>query len=189
MKPVTIIYWTRALLGIVAALICNMLIGVLGDINILNGISIALLVYIISYYVYKSFFMYKVEKPRQLFWTGVGAYFLTWIVFFAMFFTLLGPNLTIRSPASNVVFSTGDPVPIEADITSLFGASFSDANVTANSPTNTLIQLREISPGTYSATYNITSSDTIGEWQIYVAASIGGRYREESVTVVIQASS
>lgn len=188
MNPLSIIYWTRFLLGIVAALICTLFIGLLGDISIFNGISIALLVYIISYYIYKRFFMAQVEKPSKIFSTGVGAYFLTWIVMFTLFFTLLGPTLTLTSPASNTVFSAGEAVTISASITNQFGASFSGANVTANSPTNALIQLVETSPGTYSATYN-TSSDSPGDWNIRVAAWVSGRYREDSITVRIEAGS
>jgi len=88
MKPTTIIYWTRVCLGVVAALISTLLSSV-GDINFLNGVSIALLVYIVTYYVYKPLFLTKVEKPTKLFTTGVGAYFLTWIVTWTIFYTLL----------------------------------------------------------------------------------------------------
>jgi len=89
MNPLTIIYWTRALLGIVAALITTLLNELAGGINIFNGISIALLVYIVSYYVYKPLFLTKVEKPSKIFTTGVGAYFLSWIVLWTLFYTLL----------------------------------------------------------------------------------------------------
>jgi len=189
MKTLTVIYWTRVLLGILAGLICAFLNELLGGISILNGISIALLVYIISYYVYKPLFLPKVEKPSKIFTTGVGAYFLSWIVMFALFFTLLGPTLTITNPAPNTVFSTGQTVTIEAKITNPFGTKFSNANVTARSPTDTLLQLNETSPGTYLATYNITSSNQTGEWRIKVETWINGRYREASITVNIQASS
>ena len=189
MNPLTVIYWTRVLLGTVAALICTLLIGLLGDISIFNGISIALLVYIISYYVYKAQFLTKVEKSSKIFTTGVGAYFLTWIVVFALFFTLMGPTLTITSPASNTAFSVGTRVTIEARIVNQFGTPFSGANVTAKSPTDALIQLEPTSPGTYSATYNITMADPAGEWNMKVEASMSGRYREASIKIQIQSSS
>jgi len=189
MKTLTVIYWTRVLLGIVAALMCTLLSQLLGDISIFNAISIALLVYIISYYVYKALFLAKVEKPTKIFTTGVGAYFLTWIVMFGLFFTLVGPTLTVTNPAPNTVFSPGDAVTIEAKITNQFGSPFLDANVTTRSPTDILIYLDETSPGTYSATYNIPSENATGEWRIKVEALINGRYREASVTVNIQTSS
>lgn len=189
MNPISIIYWSRALLGVVAALVCTLFIGLLGDISIFNGISIALLIYIISYYVYKSIFITKVEKASKLFSIGVGAYFLTWIVTFTLFFTLLGPTLTITSPAANAVFKAGETITIAATITNQFGSPFTGANVTANSPNATLIQLTEISSGTYSAVYNVTASDPTGQWLIFVGGVTGARYRQDTVTVEIQASS
>lgn len=189
MDPLTIIYWTRILLGIVAAVICTLFNELVGGISIFNGISIALLIYIITYYVYKARFLTKVEKPKKIFSTGVGAYFFTWIVMFALLFTLVSPTLTITSPAPHTVFSTGNTVTIEAKIASPFGVSFSGVNITTGSPNATLIQLMETSPGTYSATYKVTSSTPNGEWHIRVQAVIDGRYREATVTVNVQTSS
>jgi len=88
MKPTTIIYWTRAGLGVAAALLSTLL-NFVGNINFFNGVTIALFIYIVTYYVYKSLFLTKVEKPSKLFSTGVGAYFLTWIVMWIIFYTLL----------------------------------------------------------------------------------------------------
>jgi len=188
MNALTIIYWTRVLLGIVAALICTLLGEATGGINIFNAISIALLVYIVSYYVYKPLFLPKVEKTSKIFTTGVGAYFLTWIVMFGLFFTLMGPTLILTNPAPNTVFSAGETVTIVAKITNQFGNQFSGADVTTNIPNSTIVQLNETSPGIYSATYNITSSDPAGPWQIRVNASINGRYREATIIVHIQNS-
>ena len=87
MKPITIIYWSRAGLGVVAALLSG-LISSLGTLSFFNGVSIALLVYIITYYLFKSVFITQVEKPTKIFTTGIGAYFLTWIVAWVVFYTL-----------------------------------------------------------------------------------------------------
>ncbi len=76
MKPLTIIYWTRVLLGVVASLASTLLTTIITDINLFNGLTIALLVYIITYYVYKAVFAKKVEKPTKIFTTGIFAYFL-----------------------------------------------------------------------------------------------------------------
>jgi len=89
MKPLSVIYWTRVLLGIVAGLICTFLNSLLTDFNVLNGVSVALLVYIITYYVYKSKFLAVAEKPSKIFSQGVGAYFLSWIVVWALLYTIL----------------------------------------------------------------------------------------------------
>lgn len=87
MKPTTIIYWTRVCLGVVVALLSAFL-SVVVHISLLNGITIALLFYIITHYVFKSLFLAKVEKPSKILTTGIGAYFLTWIVSWIIFYTL-----------------------------------------------------------------------------------------------------
>jgi hypothetical protein len=191
MNALTIIYWTRVLLGIVAALLCTLFNELVGGISILNGISIALLVYIITYYVYKARFLTKVEKRSKLFSTGVGAYFFTWIVMFALMFTLVSPTLTITSPTRGATFTSGEPIAIFAKIASPLGVSFSGADLTAiavsreDPAKNSTIYLKEDtgSLGTYSGTFNISSSDPSGEWTIRVQAVLNGRYREASVTV------
>jgi len=91
MKPTTIIYWTRACLGIAAALITTLLSSVI-NINFLNGLTIALLIYIATHYIYKPLFLAKVEKPSKIFTTGIGAYFLTWVVGWVIFYTLFIPQ-------------------------------------------------------------------------------------------------
>lgn len=195
MNALTIIYWTRVLLGIVAALICTLFNELVGGISILNGISIALLVYILTYYVYKAQFLTKIEKQSKLFSTGVGAYFFSWIVMFALLFTLVSPTLTITSPAQHTTFTTGD-IAIVAKIGSPLGVSFSQASLTAiaipreNPAKNSTIYLKEEtgSLGTYSGRFNISSSDPTGEWNIRVQAAIDGRYWEASVTVNVQSN-
>jgi hypothetical protein len=89
MQPLTIIYWTRVLFGIAAAVISIFIGSVILDFNLLNSLSIALLVYIVTYYLYKRFFLKKVEKPSSIFSTGVGAYFLSWLVMWVLIYTLL----------------------------------------------------------------------------------------------------
>ena len=98
MNPLTIIYWTRFLLGTIAAALSALLTDFVPEFNLLNGISIALLVYIVSYYVYKAAFAGKVEKQSKIFSTGVGAYFLSWLVMWVLFYTLLNPVLPTSLP-------------------------------------------------------------------------------------------
>jgi hypothetical protein len=94
------IYWIRLLLGIIAALASTgyaQAIGAIsptgGDINVfLNGLSMAIIVYVISYYIMKFKWAAKVEKPQKIFTTGVGIYFLSWLVFWVLFYTIIaGP--------------------------------------------------------------------------------------------------
>jgi len=189
MNPLRVIYWTRSLLGVAAGLICAFLSGLSWDFSILNGVSVALLIYIVTYYIYKARFVAKVEKASKIFSTGVGAYFLTWIVIFGFFFTLITPILTIADPAPGTVFSPGDKVVLTAKIANQLGSSVSGAIVTTKSPADVSIDFMENSPGTYSASYNITSSDPAGEWKIKVEATINGRHLETSISVVIQSGS
>ena len=54
-----------------------------------NSASIALLVYIASYYLLKSRFGTKVAKPQKILTAGIGIYLLTWLVFWALLYTLV----------------------------------------------------------------------------------------------------
>ena len=95
MKPLEKLYWLRFFLGIVAALVCVGYEQAVGLINtefnlviLFNGISFALIVYILSYYVIKPKFILKVDRPQKIFTTGIGIYFLSWLVFWVFFYTV-----------------------------------------------------------------------------------------------------
>lgn len=90
MKPLAFIYWSRAGLGIGAALLCILLNILSPGFTIFSDLSVALLVYIIAYYIYKWRFIALVEKPSKIATQGVGAYFLMWIVALGLFYTLWG---------------------------------------------------------------------------------------------------
>ena len=90
MKPLNIIYWSRVGFGVLAALVCALLIDVENVANpLISGMSVGILVYLITYYILKWQFMAKVEKPSKMFTMGIGAYFLTWIVAWVLFYTLI----------------------------------------------------------------------------------------------------
>jgi len=92
LKTLNIIYWIRVCFGILAALICTLLRLDQATNPLLTGISAGLIVYIVTYYVLKRQFVAKVEKSSKVFSMGIGAYFLTWIVAWTLFSTLLyGP--------------------------------------------------------------------------------------------------
>jgi hypothetical protein len=55
----------------------------------LNSLSIALVVYLVSYYPIKNRFLLKVEKPRKIATTGIGIYFISWLVFWSLLYTLM----------------------------------------------------------------------------------------------------
>ena len=90
MKTLSIIYWSRVCLGVIAALLNVLYDFFLGltTSSFLRGLSFAMLIYVLTYYVYKRLFMANVEKPSKVFSTGVGAYFIVWVVAWALFYTL-----------------------------------------------------------------------------------------------------
>ncbi|MEJ5327982.1 MAG: hypothetical protein WHU54_07040 [Candidatus Bathyarchaeia archaeon] len=96
MKPLAIIYWTRLTLGIVAALI-SAFVATMQNATALttftNGVTIALLVYLISYYLIKAKFYNKVEKQTKLMTMGIGIYFISWIVFFILTYSIMSGQL------------------------------------------------------------------------------------------------
>jgi len=100
MNPLEKIYWLRLALGVVAAFICagyGIAAGVISKegfpINtFFNSLSIALIVYIISYYIIKRKFILKVEKPQKIATTGIGIYFTSWLVIWVLLYTIIaGP--------------------------------------------------------------------------------------------------
>ena len=97
MKPLVIIYWIRVTLSIIAAAI-SAVVATLFDAfsfnTFMNGVIIALLVYLLSYYVLKAKFMNKVEKQSKIMTMGIFMYFIAWTAFFILFYSILeGPAL------------------------------------------------------------------------------------------------
>jgi hypothetical protein len=103
MTPLQKVYLLRVALGIIAALACAGY-GVATQqiphnppkdafpvdyLFFMNSITIALAVYLVSYYIIKSKFMLKVEKPPKLVTTGIGIYFMTWLILWILLYTIL----------------------------------------------------------------------------------------------------
>jgi len=88
MKPLDILYWIRACLGAVAGALCALL-GLFNPLydTLLGGLSLALLVYVLTNYFLRQIFIGKVEKASQVLTTGIGAYFLVWIVTWVLLFS------------------------------------------------------------------------------------------------------
>lgn len=91
METLSLIYYCKAGLGFVAGLIC--VAGwVLTDSlfsSVFQGASFAIIFYIITYYILKMKFVTKVEKPSKLLTTGIGVYFMTWIVSWILLTSLI----------------------------------------------------------------------------------------------------
>ncbi|MCK4433991.1 hypothetical protein KAU92_00775 [Candidatus Bathyarchaeota archaeon] len=97
MKILETIYWLRLALGVTAAFICigyGLATNTISNVDLpftlfMNGLSIALVIYLISYYILKSRFSLEVEKPQKLVTTGIGIYFISWIALWTLLYTLI----------------------------------------------------------------------------------------------------
>jgi PKD repeat protein len=118
LKTLTIIYWSRVAFGILAALVATLLVNLKAGNPLLNGITVGLAVYLISYYLLKWKFTAKVEKPTKILTMGIGAFFLTFILCWVLF---ISPFLS--PPSAIITINPQDPVVGE---TITFDASFSD---------------------------------------------------------------
>lgn len=97
MKPLVVIYWIRVALSILAAAISAIIATLQNATDIytfVNGVTIALLIYLLSYYALKAKFMNKVEKQSKIMTMGIFIYFIAWAVFFILFYSIMqGPAL------------------------------------------------------------------------------------------------
>ncbi len=95
MTPITQLYWIRVTLGIVAAAITAVTAGFLGALTdittLVNSITIALLIYFVSYYILRAVFKAKIEQQSKILSTGIGMYFFAWLAFFVLFYTAIHP--------------------------------------------------------------------------------------------------
>jgi hypothetical protein len=92
LKPLVLLYWTRFALGVVAGLV-SAIVATMSDpamfTTFMNGITIALLVYLMSYYILKAKFAATVEKQSKIMTMGIFMYFLAWAVFFVLTYSFL----------------------------------------------------------------------------------------------------
>jgi uncharacterized membrane protein YidH (DUF202 family) len=93
MTPIVQLYWIRTVLGIIAGVLSAtvaFLMGNMTDINtLLDSFTVALIVYLISYYVLKATYKDKIEKQSKILSTGVAMYFFAWLPFFVLFYTTI----------------------------------------------------------------------------------------------------
>ncbi len=91
MTPVVQLYWLRVALGIVAGAITAVIAGLFGAENeittLVNSITVALLIYFITYYIMRGYFKNKIEKQSKILSTAIGMYFFSWLSFFVLFYT------------------------------------------------------------------------------------------------------
>lgn len=114
MKTLNVIYISRIGFGILASLVAALVVDLKMGTPLINGISVALAVYLVTYYVIKWRFMNKVDKPTKLFTMGIGVYFLTFILCWVLFITpfLAAPVATFTVDKQNPVI--GDVITFNA---------------------------------------------------------------------------
>ena len=86
------IYWTRLALAIVAGAISTAIALALGERGLntfINGLTIALLVYLVTFYIFKAKFKGKVEKQSKIMTQGIGIYFFAWLVSWILIYTIV----------------------------------------------------------------------------------------------------
>jgi len=97
MRSMVLIYWTRLALGIVAALISALVainLDALDFTTFTTSLTIALLVYLLSYYALKAKFYNKVEKQSKIMTMGIGIYFIAWALFFILSYSIVYNTLS-----------------------------------------------------------------------------------------------
>ena len=93
MTPVVQLYCIRIMLGIIAAAISAVVAILIGnaaaDIStLLNSVTIAVIIYLLSYYFFKATYKNKIEKQSKILSTAIGMYFFSWLTFFVLFYTV-----------------------------------------------------------------------------------------------------
>jgi hypothetical protein len=107
MNILTKIYWFRVGLGALAGLISTTislasqsvsglsLVSQMSQTNtLLNGITVALLVYLVSYYIMKAKLSSKVEKQSKIMSMGIFIYFFTWLIVWVLSLSLIIGQVT-----------------------------------------------------------------------------------------------
>ncbi|MCX8150291.1 MAG: hypothetical protein N3D85_02135 [Candidatus Bathyarchaeota archaeon] len=105
MDILTKIYWLRVALGGIAGLVSaalpvvaqsvtgNSVLAQMSELNtLLNSITIALLIYLVSFYLLKAKYVAKIEKPSKIMSMGIFIYFFTWLVVMVLTLSvIIGP--------------------------------------------------------------------------------------------------
>lgn len=104
--------------GILAALVATLVVNLKVGTPLINGITVGLAVYLVSFYLIKWQFMNKVEKPTKILTMGIGAYVLTFIFCWVLFITpFLAPptaTFTINPQTPEQPLIVGEPITFNA---------------------------------------------------------------------------
>jgi PKD repeat protein len=114
LKTLNVIYILRIGFGILAALVATLVVDLKTGNPLINGITVGLAVYLITYYLLKFQFANKVEKPTKILTMGYGIYALTFIFCWVLFTTLFlaPPTATFTIDPKNPV--VGETITFDA---------------------------------------------------------------------------
>jgi PKD repeat protein len=114
LKTLNVIYILRIGLGILAALVATLVVNLKTGNPLINGITVGLAVYLVTYYLLKFQFANKVEKPTKILTMGYGIYALTFIFCWVLFTTILlaSPTVTFTMDPKNPV--VGETITFDA---------------------------------------------------------------------------
>lgn len=99
--------------GVIAALVAALVVNLKVGAPIMNGVTVGLAVYLISYYIVKMLFMNKVDKPSKILTMGIGIYAITFVFCWVLFITpfLVPPTATFTADTTAGV---GDIITFDA---------------------------------------------------------------------------
>ena len=93
MTPIVQLYWIRVALGVVSGALSAIVAFYIGNMTdlttLINAFTIALVVYLASYYPLSAVYKNKIEKQSKILSTAVIMYFFTWLPFFVFFYTMI----------------------------------------------------------------------------------------------------
>ena len=93
MKPIVAIYMIRIVLGIISGMTGAFVVQFMNwnpidTLTFINCITIALAIYLFSYYSIKSQFYNKVEKKSKIMTMGIGIFFISWVISLGLSYTI-----------------------------------------------------------------------------------------------------
>ena len=105
LKTLNVIYLCRIGFAILAALVAALVVDLKVGNPLLNGITIGLSIYLVSFYVLKWLFVKKVEKPTKIITMGIGIYFMTFIMCWVLFITPFGDETSSNEEVPTITHS------------------------------------------------------------------------------------
>jgi large-conductance mechanosensitive channel len=94
MTPIVQLYCLRVVLGVAAGAISAALAQFVfgyatGFTPLINCITIAIAVYIVTYYILRMVYKSKIEQQSKILSTGIGIYFFAWLAFLLISYTAI----------------------------------------------------------------------------------------------------